>query len=161
MRKLTFSLALAIALTAGLAAPAAALEERPFSGRFSGAGVPAEQRCGPNALTLGFAFSGTSTHLGRFTGAGTNCTEFSLATQGVAIWDGRLIITAADGSTLSTVGAGFQDAPVDGVAVASQIHTVVGGTGRFAGATGEWLVTATLDFADFSITGAVTGWLAY
>jgi hypothetical protein len=161
MRKFTFSLALAILLMPALAAPAAAVEERPFSARFSGAGVPAEQRCGPNALTLGFAFTGTSTHLGRLTGGGTNCTEFGLATQGVAIWDGEVTITAADGSTLSTVYAGSQDAPVGGVASSSHMHTVVGGTGRFEGATGVWLVTTTLNFADFSTSGRVTGWLAY
>ena len=152
-------LALAVALAA--AVPVSATEQRPFSGELTGFGIPAEQRCGPDALTLGHQVSGVATHLGRFTGTGTNCTEFTLATEAVAIWDGIVTVTAADGSTLTLSLEGSQSAPVAGVASYSHTDTIVAGTGRFADAAGVLVLTGTIDFTTFAVTGTVSGWLSY
>jgi hypothetical protein len=83
LTRITIWLAGALTLLIGTVLPAAAAEPRPFSGEFTGFGIQVTQRCGPDALTLGHEVSGVATHLGRFTGTGTNCTEFTLATEAV------------------------------------------------------------------------------
>lgn len=152
----------AILLVGALAAPVAAAQQRPMEGTFSGAPLPElpEQRCA-GALTIGFAISGTATHLGQFAGTGTNCTEFTFTTEAVAIWDGIVIVEAADGSTLVLHSEGGQDEPVNGVATYSHVDTVVGGTGRFADAEGVMTVSGTINFTTFLVTGSISGWLSY
>ena len=147
-------------LVGALAAPTTASQQRPMEGTFTGAPALAEQRC-PDALTIGHEVSGTATHLGKFTGSGTNCTEFTFATESVAIWDGIVVIEAADGSTLLLTAEGRQEAPVNGVATYAHVDTIVGGTGRFADAAGVITVSGSIDFATFQITGSISGWLSY
>jgi hypothetical protein len=161
MRRILGSLCLALAIAGAFILPAAAGAQRPFTGKFEGAGIPAEQRCGADALTLGFAVVGEMTHLGRVTGGGTNCTEFTLGTEAVPIYDGIVVLGAADGSTLTTTYAGGQGAPTAGVATFAHEHTITGGTGRFAGASGELSVRGIFNLADFTVTGTVTGWISY
>lgn len=161
MTRLKLSITMALVSVALLVAPVAAGDQRPVHGRFTGSGVAADQRCQPGSLTLGFVISGVTTHLGRLTGGGTNCTEFTLGTEAVPIWDGRVTLEAADGSTLIAIYEGEQRQPVDGVATFSHTQTIVGGTGRFDGASGEWTVGGTIDFADLTVGGTVSGWLSY
>lgn len=160
MTRFFVSAGLALTLLIGAALPVSATEQRPFTGEFTGFGILADQRC-PGALTIGHEVSGVATHLGRFTGTGTNCTEFTLATEAVAIWDGTITIRAADGSTLTLAAEGSQGAPVAGVATYTQTDTVVAGTGRFAGAAGVLVLTGTIEFSTFAVTGTVSGWLSY
>ena len=160
MTRFFVSATLALTLLIGAVLPASATEQRPFSGEFTGFGILAEQRC-PGALTIGHEVSGVATHLGRFTGSGTNCTEFTFATEAVAIWDGIITIRGADGSTLTMTSEGSQDAPEAGVASYTQTATVVDGTGRFADAIGVLVLTGTIDFNTFAVTGTVSGWLSY
>ena len=155
------SLVIATILAAAIAAPALAAEARPFVGRFTAQAGPAEPRCGANALTLGFEISGTASHLGSLTGTGSNCTEFTLATEAVDVWDGLATFVAADGSTITTAAEGAQGAPIAGRAPFLIEHTVTGGTGRFAGASGIWEVSGIIDFTTGQIDGEVSGWLAY
>ncbi len=150
-----------LALAAALAPAAAAGEQRPMSGQFTAVAVAAAPRCGANALTLGFEITSTATHLGRLTGSGSNCTEFTLTTEAVEIWDGLATFVAADGSTLTATSEGQQGAPVAGRAEAVTTHTITGGTGRFEGAAGIWTVSSVIDFTTGSITGRVSGWLSY
>lgn len=160
MRRSIIATGLALALALAVVVPVSATEQRPFSGEFTGFGILADQRC-PGALTIGHEVSGVATHLGRFTGTGTNCTEFTFATEAVAIWDGTITIRAADGSTLTMTSVGSQSAPVAGVASYTQTATVIAGTGRFADATGVLVLTGTIDFVTFTVTGTVSGWLSY
>jgi hypothetical protein len=161
MKRSILCAGLALAFALGTVLPAAAAEQRPFSGEFTGFGIQADQRCGPGALTIGHQVSGVATHLGRFTGTGTNCTEFTFASETVAIWDGIVTIRAADGSTLTLTAEGSQSAPVAGVASYTHTDTVVSGTGRFADAAGVLVLTGTIDFSTFAVTGSVYGWLSY
>jgi hypothetical protein len=161
MRRITASIALALILGSALIAPAAAGEQRPFQGRFTGSGIAVAQRCGPAALTLGFAIQGEMTHLGRVTGGGTNCTEFALGTSAVPIWDGLVTLVAADGSTLLTTYEGGQGAPSAGFATFAHDHVIIGGTGRFAGASGELSVRGLFDLANFTVSGTASGWISY
>ena len=160
MTRFFVSVLLALTLLIGAVLPATATEQRPFSGEFTGFGIQAAQRC-PGALTIGHEVSGAATHLGRFTGSGTNCTELTFDTEAVAIWDGTITIRAADGSTLTMTSEGSQDAPIAGVASYTQTATVVAGTGRFADASGVLVLTGSIDFNTFAATGTVSGWLTY
>jgi hypothetical protein len=152
---------LALLLIAMLALPTAASEQRPMKGTFSGIPAGTEQRCGANALTIAFTLSGVATHLGKFTGSGSNCTEPDFFSDAVEIWDGITVIEAADGSTLTLDAVGMQQAPVDGVAAYSHTDTVLGGTGRFADAEGVLTVSGLIDFTTGTVSGTVEGWLSY
>ena len=160
MTRFISSLGLALLLTVALVLPVSAEDRRPVRGQFEGSGVAVAQRC-PGALTIGFAINGVLSHLGQMTGGGTNCTEFTLATESVSIWDGIAIVTAADGSTLTLAYEGQQGAPTNGVATFTHQDSVIGGTGRFEGATGELTISGLLDFADLTVTGSVSGWISY
>jgi hypothetical protein len=161
MKRFIASTALALSLVITLALPVAGVATRPFRVTFDGSGVAVGQRCGPNALTLGFQVDGVGTHLGRFTGFGTNCTLFTFGTEAVPIYDGIVVLEAADGSTLTTSYEGGQGAPVAGLATFSHTHTVVAGTGRFGGARGELTVSGTFDLSNFTVSGTASGWLSY
>ena len=136
-------------------------DARPMTGRFSATVQPVGQRCGPDALTIGFDISGVASHLGRLAGTGSNCTELTLAASAVAIWDGEATLTAADGSTITTVASGTQEAPVDGIAPFDITHAVTGGSGRFAEASGVWSLSGTINFLTGEVEGSVAGWVSY
>lgn len=156
------SWALSLALTLAAAAPASAHQARPMLGELRLNVAPASaQRCGAGALTLDFGGVGLATHLGRVSGTGSNCTELSLATAAVDIWDGVANYVAPDGSTIQTTYIGTQQAPLAGVAEAVTIHTVTGGTGRFARAAGSWTVSGHVDLANGTFVGDLAGWLSY
>jgi hypothetical protein len=148
-------------LAALVAAPGAAADQRPMTGQFTAQAAPATPRCGPDALTLGFEIEGVASHLGSLAGAGSNCTEFTLTTNAVAVWDGLVTLIAADGSTLTSTYAGAQGAPLAGIAPFENTLTITGGTGRFADAEGVWTLTGVLDFTTGTIDGRVAGWLSY
>lgn len=163
MSRLLSSINLALLLSVALALPVSAGDQRPVRGHFAGSGVAVAQRC-RDALTLGFAIEGTLSHLGRMTGGGSNCSEFTLGAESVPIWDGIAIVTAADGSTLTLAYEGQQGTPANGVATFSHADTIVAGTGRFEGATGQLTIEGIIDFSAFpevTVTGAVSGWIDY
>jgi hypothetical protein len=161
MRHPILAAAAALILALTLALPASAGVRRPMYGQFSGSAIGVDQRCGPGALTIGFAISGAMTHLGHVSGGGNNCTEFTLATDAVAIWDGLVILEAADGSTLRTTYEGGQGVPAAGVATFSHGHTVIGGSGRFQDAAGALTVSGQIDLTTLTVTGIVSGWVSY
>ena len=148
-------------LAAALAGPVGADQRRPMDGGYTIGVVPVEQRCGPGALTIGFERVGIATHLGRMTGAGSNCTSFNLTTEAVPIWNGLATFVAADGSSISMTYEGAQDAPVGGKATAANTFTIVSGTGRFEGATGSWTSSEVIDFTTGVDRGTFSGWISY
>lgn len=160
-RRAVGSLGAVMLLAAVLAAPVAAGEQRPIEGHYTISVVPVEQRCGPNALTIGFEGVGIATHLGRMEGTGSNCTSFNLTTEAVLIWDGLATFVAADGSSITMSYEGAQDAPVDGRATAASTFTVISGTGRFEGAAGSWTSSEVIDFTTGIDLGSFSGWVSY
>lgn len=150
-----------LAFVAALAAPMSAADQRPMSGQFTAQAGPTAPRCGADALTLGFEIQGVASHLGSLTGSGSNCTEFTLTTNAVAVWDGVVGLIAADGSTLTGTYSGAQGTPIAGRAPFRNTLTITGGTGRFAGAGGVWILSGSLDFTTGTIDGRVEGWLSY
>lgn len=161
LRRIVGSLGAVLLLAAALAGPVAAAERRPMHGGYTIGVVPVEQRCGPEALTIGFEGVGIATHLGRMEGTGSNCTSFNLTSEAVPIWDGLATFVAADGSSISTTYEGAQDAPVDGRATAANTFTIVSGTGRFEGATGSWTSSEVIDFTTGVDRGSFSGWISY
>lgn len=161
MRAMRLAIVVASVMTLVASGPVAAGDARPMTGRFSATVQPVAQRCGPDALTIGFNISGVASHLGKLTGTGSNCTELTLATSAVAIWDGEATLTAADGSTITTVASGTQEAPVNGIATFDIAHTVIGGSGRFAEASGVWNLSGTINFLTGEVEGTVAGWVSY
>ena len=161
MRRTVGSLVAVMLLVAVTAASASAGDQRPMKGSYTIAVVPVEQRCGPNALAIGFEGVGIATHLGRMEGTGSNCTSFNLTTDAVPIWDGLATFVAADGSSITMTYEGAQDAPVNGVASAANTFTVISGTGRFEGASGSWTSAEVIDFTTGIDRGSFAGWISY
>jgi hypothetical protein len=129
----------AMILTAALATPAAAQQQVPFKGTFQGydTGVPG-----------GFTqnITGTGTHVGQFSGtalfivgpSGGTASAHWIAANGDSI-DMTVVASPqpVDMAPCQVVGA----QPGDGYAKVTGIYTITGGTGRFAGAQGSFIVT--------------------
>ena len=56
---------------------------------------------------------------------------------------------------------GSQGEPSDGVASYLHSDTVVSGTGRFDGASGQLTVEGVIDLTDLTVDGTVSGWIRY
>jgi hypothetical protein len=122
----------AMILTAALAVPAAAQKQVPFKGTFQGNDTTNE-----TAATIATAATGTGTHLGQFNLTQRLALNFANFTDtGSAEWiaaNGDIINTAVVGSAI----------PGDVVFTITEIHTITGGTGRFSGAQGSFIVHRT------------------
>jgi hypothetical protein len=127
----------AMILTAVLAVPAAAQQQVPFKGTFQGTDTPA-----PSAPPLQ-SITGNGTLLGQF-----SSTPPVSGSPGSAHWiaaNGDSIDTTYVGSLVGHVDMApcqVVDAqPEDSYAEIKQIHTITGGTGRFAGVQGSFILT--------------------
>ena len=136
----------ALCLTAALAGRAAAEEQSPIKGSIQGVEIADVQF--PRLFVDGSG-SGRATHLGRFTV--TYEVEVDLLTHETF---GSSLFTAANGYSLSTdiTGLGTPTANPD-VHLVVEAHTITGGTGRFAGATGSFIRTYLLNL----VTGVTSG----
>ena len=136
----------ALCLTAALAGRAAAEEQSPIKGSIQGVEIADVQF--PRLFVDGSG-SGRATHLGRFTV--TYEVEVDLLTHETF---GSSLFTAANGDSLATDITGL-GAPTENPDVVSvvEVHTITGGTGRFAGATGNFIRTYSLNL----VTGVTSG----
>jgi hypothetical protein len=134
----------ALLLTAGLAA--AAEKEVPFHGTIQGIEITEVQF--PKLFVDGTA-SGEATHLGHFTVAYDVVVDFPTHTT-----FGSSVFTAANGDNVFTdlTGSGTPTENPD-VHTVVEVHTITGGTGRFAGATGSFIRTFSLNL----VTGLTSG----
>jgi hypothetical protein len=136
----------AVLLTAALAGPAAAAKGVPFHGTIQGIEIADVQF--PKLFVDGSG-SGKATHLGRFTM--TYELEVDLLTHQTF---GSGVFTAANGDSLTTDITGL-GTPTENPDVASvvEVHSITGGTGRFAGATGSFIREYLLN----TVTGVTRG----
>jgi hypothetical protein len=122
--------------------------ELPFRAHLEGVGtVPDDpNRCAP-LVTAGNATTGTMTHLGRVTGAHSQCIDPTGEHQNpLAFTNGIVTFTASNGTKLFATFAGvLQPTDEPGVFAAANPFQIVGGTGRFEGATGGGRATGSLD----------------
>ena len=148
-----------IILTATLVVPAAAQNLVPFKGALQGNDKDGE-RNGPivQVFTDG---TGTGTHLGEFSFHQQAALNIVIATgTGSTHW------IAANGDTIDTTFTGF-GGPTDAPPVCpglgevffriTEIHTIIGGTGRFAGAQGSFKVERQASPVTFKTCGSFQG----
>lgn len=104
-------------------------------------------------------WEGQATHMGRVTGVATNCMEVIGGSYVLYVQSGA--ITAANGDILYAHGTAADDGTqivADLDAGTFEVFPVpfVGGTGRFANATGYYHLTGTLGGGPFSATGWIS-----
>jgi hypothetical protein len=108
----------------------------------------------PQFIDVQLAVTGHATHLGRFTAVCPHRVNVStVPSTGVGTWT----FTAANGDTLQAdvTGQGTQVAP--GLLHVVEMGTITGGTGRFADASGEFVMQRLLDQVNLTTIGFFNG----
>jgi len=142
----------AMILAVAFAVAAAAQSHVPFKGALQGNNV---DTAGPSPGTFVETTSGTGigTHLGQF--SFNQVVTVNLATftgAGSAHW------VAANGDSIDTTIAGSAElTPILGVFSITEVHTITGGTGRFAGAQGSFIVERLASGVTFLTSGSFHG----
>ena len=143
------------AATAPTMPAATAGHELPFRGTFTlttRGSFNCPPTCPPTILTIEGIQNGTATNLGRFTAVSVDVVNIATTEA-----TGTLDFTAANGDQLRTTTVSHEEAfTPPNISTVSGIATIVGGTGRFAGATGSFTYryTGVIDFANGTSSGA-------
>ncbi|HEU0246783.1 MAG TPA: hypothetical protein VFR38_06810 [Gaiellaceae bacterium] len=142
------------ALTAALALPLGALagSQVPLEGADAGGFGPGDHSCAPGYDSLDIDGTGNATHVGTYAYHADEC--FSGATL---LFDGSFTITAANGDTVVGTYSGVVPSIDFPVAVYEQGAEITGGTGRFAGASGEFHVSGLANLATGAYSQALSG----
>jgi hypothetical protein len=117
-------------------------------------------RCSvPSTWVIGFAGTGTVSHLGPMTYEGTQCTQYHPATGQGTYSDGDFTLIADNGDSLTFTHFGsFQI--INNVSHITGTAVITGGTGRFVGATGTMTESGTQDLTtdvlSVNYSGAIT-----
>ena len=140
----------AMILTAALAIPAAAKQQVPFMGAMQGHDADIGfTNTTATVLTVG---TGIGTHLGQFSFTQTGTVEFATGHDtGSAQW------FAANGDSISTTITGSGEMIEPGLFRIEDVHTITGGTGRFAGAQGSFTVKRLASGVTFLTSGSYEG----
>jgi hypothetical protein len=151
-RSIIYLLMTAMILTAALAVPAAAQQQVPFKGTMQGNDTDSP---GPSSTTVVVTTTGTGigTLLGQFSFKQETTVDFTTSTDaGHAVW------TAANGDSISTAVAGSGGPTgTTNVIKITEVNTITGGTGRFAGAQGTFIVERLANVATFLTSGSFAG----
>ena len=141
------SLALAVVAVLGLAGPAAAQVQVPFSGGLQG--VATVTPLNPPFVFVLVKATGAATQLGQFTLAIPHTVNRATGTA-----TGCYQFTAANGDRLSATFVGqARPTATPGVLSIVETATITGGRGRFAGATGSFTVRRLFN----TVTGKTSG----
>ncbi|HUE77720.1 MAG TPA: hypothetical protein VMM83_07240 [Longimicrobiales bacterium] len=129
---------------------------------FAPADAGSEPRCDAEGLfTIVFEVEGRGSHLGRFTGTGSNCTAFPIPGP-VPIQHGIFDVATANGDRLFGTYEGVQaEVDAEGAAVFETAVAIMGGTGRFTGATGMWEELGSISFVTGEVSATFDGWITY
>ena len=142
----------AMIVMAALSIPAAAQNQVPFKGAMQGNDVDTP---GPSPGTVVVTTSGTgvATHLGQFSFNQMNTVNHAaMAATGSCHW------VAANGDTIDTTLTGSAEpTATPGVIAITEVHTIIGGTGRFAGAQGSFIVERLASGVTFLTSGSFHG----
>jgi hypothetical protein len=129
----------ALMLTAAITLPAAAQQQVPFKGTFQGKDCVPAQNTGCSAVNA-------PTIDTRGSGIGTQMGEFSLTQQtNLATFNGSAHWVVANGDGIDSTfiaSPDFSTQPLGYITV-TETHTIIGGTGRFAGAQGSFILERT------------------
>lgn len=134
-----------------LAMSTAAQHEVPFTGTMQGTDTDSDPT--PTSIVVTTDGTGTATHLGRFSFTQRVTVDFTTgAGAGTSHW------VAADGDGFDTTIAGSgQPTGTPGAIRITDIHTITGGTGRFAGARGRFTVERVASAITFATSGSIEG----
>jgi hypothetical protein len=151
-RRIGSRLVVAVLTLCGLAAPAAAANQVPFTA--TGTAVITGVTHLPGGLTqLDGNTSGNATHLGEFTGPMTRLQDH----QGNFATTAVFIGANETDSVFLTISGQFENASGKCVFTSTGTYTVTGGTGAFANATGSGTITTRTDQCAGTATGTYTG----
>jgi hypothetical protein len=148
--RFSFSLLAVLAL----ALPAAAGQQVPFHGNLQGTVERGPVEGAPPHVLVLVEAEGQATHLGDFTVSVPH--QVDLATKTA---HGTYTFTAANGDTLTAdfEGASMPSPTTPGVLLIVEKATITGGTGRFAGASGGFIVERSYDTVAGTTTGSFEG----
>ena len=133
-------------------APSAANIASPFRGTLE-AQTTSFTPLGPTTGLFGSEGTGTATHLGRYTVVVALTLDFTTS-RGTE----QITLTAADGDMLTATATAEGTPTGDGVTVnVVETATITGGTGRFAGATGHYILKCLVNQATGVSTGMFEG----
>ena len=140
----------AMILTAALAVPAAAQHQVPFKGAMQAHDTDIGfTNTTVTVLTVG---TGIGTLVGQFSFTQTVTVEFATGHDtGSAQW------FAANGDSISTTITGSGEVIEPGIISITEVHTITGGTGRFAGAQGSFTVKRLASGVTFLTSGSYEG----
>ena len=144
------SLALAVLAVLGLAGPAAAQEQVPFKGSL--AGVDITLAVNPPFMSARVTATGNATQLGKFT-----YIELVTVNTMTRIGTGTFLFTAANGDTVFGPISGKATFTPPNVLTILENAMIMGGTGRFAGATGSFTLTRLKNTVTGVTAGSFTG----
>jgi hypothetical protein len=159
MRRIIGSLVASLAVMATVVSvgltPASAKEQVPFKAHLSGSLSFTDES------HIQLTGTGEASHLGRITNSSTVAIVGPAACEGGFAVQSVETLTAANGDQLTwTVDDEACPTATPGVYRISGAYTVVGGTGRFAGATGQGTIDCLGDFVngtfDFTVTGTIS-----
>lgn len=138
-------------LTAALATSAAAQREVPFGGKIQG--NDSDNFISPTTLVVTSTGMGNATHLGRFTFTLLLTVDLTQGTD-----TGSAEFTAANGDRIFATIVG-SSAPTDNPDLIriTETYTITGGTGRFTGAQGSFLMQRIGNGALFITYGSFDG----
>jgi hypothetical protein len=115
----------------------------------------------PSAWVWKEVGTGTASRLGTVTYSLWHCTQLTSPVGGT-YQDGLLVITAANGDRLELQHYGtFAVDEAEGLSTAEGSSTIVGGTGRFAGASGELSERAEFHFTSETQYATASGHIVY
>jgi EamA domain-containing membrane protein RarD len=140
----------AIILTAALAVPAAAQQQVPFMGAMQGHDT--DIGLTNNLATVLTVGTGIATHMGQFSFTQTWTVDVTTGIlTGTAQW------FAANGDSISTTIKGLGQFIEPSLVRIVEVHTITGGTGRFAGAQGSFTLTKLASPVTFLTSGSFDG----
>ncbi len=143
-------LSMAAMILAALAVPAAAKQPVPFKGAMQG--LDTDTGFTNTTVTVLTVGTGIGTLVGQFSFTQTVTVDFTTGhSTGSAQW------FAANGDSISTTIAGSGAAIEPGLFSIEDVHTITGGTGRFAGAQGSFTVKRLASGVTFLTSGSFEG----
>jgi hypothetical protein len=148
------NVAFAVLISLGVAGSASAGKYVPFKGSLKGSYDVTINPGPPPIGTFDGIGTGKATQLGKFTYEFPHAVNFG----GIPpIGDGLYLFTAANGDTLEAEFTGFSTPVEPGVVFVVEEATIIGGTGRFAGASGEFTVMRLVDQINRTTEGTFDG----